>query len=383
MKIITDTDTLAQACAAFAQHDYVTVDTEFLRETTFWPILCLIQIAGPDDECIVDPMADGIDLAPFFELMRDESVVKVFHAARQDVEIVYNLDGSIPAPLFDTQVAAMVLGHGDSIAYNALVERITGDKLDKSSRFTDWSRRPLSDKQLTYALADVTHLRDVYEKLRGQLKKQGRQGWVDEEMKVLTNPETYDLPPEKAYTRLKARLRKPREIAVLRAVAQWREEQARERDVPRGRVLKDDAVYEIAQQMPRSSDDLARLRAVPKGFERSRNAETLLAAVEDAMAIPEDELPRPPRQQRHPEGTQAAAELMKVLLKVVAEHHSVAAKVIATADDLEKIAADDEADVPALKGWRRKMFGETALELKRGGLALGFENRKIALIELE
>ena len=383
MKIITDTKTLAETCAAFAEHDYVTVDTEFLRETTFWPILCLIQIAGPEDEVIVDPMADGIDLAPFFELMRDETVCKVFHAARQDVEIVYNLAEVIPSPLFDTQVAAMVLGYGDSIAYNALVDRITGARIDKSSRFTDWSRRPLTKKQLEYALADVTHLRDVFEKLRGQLRRQGREDWVDEEMKVLTNPETYDLPPEKAHTRLKARLRKPREIAVMRAVAQWREEQARERDQPRGRILKDDAIYELAQQMPRTTDDLARLRGVPKGFERSRAAQPLLAAIATALEIPEEDLPRPPRQQRHPEGTQAATELLKVLLKLVAEHHSVAAKVIATADDLEKIAADDEADVAALKGWRRKMFGEQALELKRGELALGFENRKIALIELE
>ena len=383
MKIITDTATLADACAGFAEHAYVTVDTEFLRETTFWPILCLIQIAGPEDECIVDPMAEGIDLGPFFDLMADESIVKVFHAARQDVEIIHNLSGRIPKPLFDTQVAAMVCGYGDSIAYTALAEKIAKAKIDKTSRFTDWSRRPLTAKQLEYALADVTHLRDVYLSLKKQLDAKNRAHWLDEEMAILTDPETYDLPVEKAHTRLKARLRKPREIAVLRAVAQWREEEARARDVPRGRVLKDDAVYEIAQQQPRETADLGRLRALSKGFERSRHAGPLLEAVAGAMAIDEDDLPQPPRQERHPEGTKAAADLLKLLLKVVAEHHGVATKVLATADDLERLAARDDADVPALKGWRRKMFGEQALELKRGEIALAFEKGKISIVELE
>ncbi len=383
MKIITDTAALADACESFAQHDFVTVDTEFLRETTFWPILCLIQIAGPEDECIVDPMAEGIDLAPFFELMADTSVVKVFHAARQDVEIFFNLDGRVPTPMFDSQVAAMVCGYGDSIAYNQLVDRITGASIDKSSRFTDWARRPLTEKQLNYALADVTHLRDIYLHLKAQLERQKRTSWVDEEMKVLTSAETYDLPVEKAWTRLKMRVRKPLDFAVMQSVAQWREQSARDRNVPRGRVIKDDAIYEIAQQHPKDKNALGRLRALPKGFENSRHCEGLLEAVAVAHEIPVDELPVVPRPTRSPEGTGAATELLKVLLKVIAEQQGVASKVIATVDDLEKIAADDNADVPALQGWRLEMFGKQALELKRGDIALGFEDKKIQVIELE
>ncbi|MGI9354497.1 MAG: ribonuclease D [Rhizobiaceae bacterium] len=383
MKIITDTRALAEACTAFAEHGYVTVDTEFLRETTFWPILCLIQIAGPGDECIVDPMADDIDLRPFFQLMGDESVVKVFHAARQDVEIVHNLGGLIPKPLFDTQVAAMVCGYGDSIAYNMLVQRITGGHIDKTSRFTDWSRRPLTNKQLNYALADVTHLRDVYQSLKSDLEQKNRAHWVAEEMKILTTEETYNLPVEKAWTRLKMRVRKPRDLAVMQAVAEWREIEAREKDVPRGRVMKDDGIYEIAQQHPKDATALGRLRAVPRGFEKSRSAESLLEVVAEAMALPEKDLPDVPRPVRAPEGTNAASELLRVLLKIVAEHHGVASKIVATSDDLDKIAADDNADVPALHGWRRELFGEQALELKRGDIALGFEKCKIQVIELD
>ncbi|MEE9375714.1 MAG: ribonuclease D [Rhizobiaceae bacterium] len=381
--MITTTPELATICHDFAKHDYVTVDTEFLREKTFWPILCLIQIAGPDDECIVDPMAEGIDLAPFFALMADKSVVKVFHAARQDVEIVHNLGNLIPAPLFDTQVAAMVCGYGDSIAYNQLVSKITGGEIDKSSRFTDWARRPLTEKQLDYALADVTHLRDVYLKLKSTLEQKNRTSWVDEEMEILTTVETYDMPVEKAWRRLKMRVRKPRDLAVMQAVAQWREQEARSRNIPRGRVLKDDAIYEIAQQHPRDENALARLRALPRGFEKSRHAESLLATIDEAHAIAVEDLPQVPRPTRSPEGTGAATELLKVLLKVVAEQNGVASKVIANADDLEKIAADDEADIAALKGWRFEMFGKQALELKRGEIALSFEDKKIAVIELE
>ncbi|MEM8749763.1 MAG: ribonuclease D [Pseudomonadota bacterium] len=383
MKIITDTQALRNACKGFAEHDFVTVDTEFLRETTFWPILCLIQLAGPGDEVIVDPMAEGIDLEPLFDLMVDESVVKVFHAARQDIEIFHHLDGRIPKPLFDTQVAAMVCGYGDSIAYNMLVDKICNVQIDKSSRFTDWARRPLTEKQLTYALADVTHLRDVYLYLKAKLEKTKRAPWVDEEMRILTSAETYDLPVEKAWTRLKMRVKKSRDLAVMQKVAQWREENARARDVPRGRVIKDDAIYEIAQQHPMDEKALGRLRALPNGFERSAHAEGLLETVKAAMDIPQDELPRVPRPTRSPEGTGAATELLKVLLKVVAEQHSVASKVIANVDDLEKIAANDDADVPALRGWRYDLFGKQALELKRGDISLGFEDKKIQIIELE
>ncbi len=381
MQIITDTKALAAACAECAKHPYCTVDTEFLRESTFWPILCLVQMACPDDEWIIDVQAEGIDLAPFFELMGNEDVVKVFHAARQDVEIVYNLGGLIPHPIFDTQVAAMVCGYGDSISYDQLVYKITGHGVDKSSRFTDWSKRPLSQKQLEYALADVTHLRDVYLSLSANLSEQNRTHWVSEEMEILTSPETYDMPPENAWKRLKMRARKPRELAILKQVAQWREEMARANDVPRGRVIRDDAIYDICSRAPSNMKQLSELRGLSRGFDKNRYGDSLLKAITIAKEIPDEELPRILRPKQAPEGCQAATEMLKVLLKVTVEKYGVAAKIIATVDDLEKIAADDKADVAALKGWRKELFGNTALDLKNGRIALGYKNRAVKLIK--
>ena len=383
MNIVTDTAALEAACARLARHPFVTVDTEFLREKTFWPILCLVQLASPDEELIVDPMADGVDLAPLWDLMRDEGVVKVFHAARQDVEIVHHLAGIVPAPLFDTQVAAAVCGYGESVGYGQLVSQLTRGTIDKTSQFTDWSRRPLSPKQLDYALADVTWLREVYAKLRAELERKGRLSWMDEEMAPLLDPALYDVAPEDAWRRLKARARKPVELEILKRIAAWRERQARERDVPRGRVLKDDALYEIAAQQPTGKEALGRLRAVPGGFENSRHATGLLEAVAEALAVPADELPKLPKRRQVSEATQSATELLKVLLRIVAERESVGARVIASTDDLERIAADGDADVPALKGWRREMFGRQALALKRGDIALGFDGRRAEVIELE
>ncbi|QGZ33432.1 ribonuclease D [Stappia indica] len=381
MHIISSTKELADVCRRLAQHDFVAVDTEFLRETTFWPKLCVIQMASVEDAVIVDALADGLDLAPFFELMRDESVVKVFHAARQDIEIVYHLGGFIPHPVFDTQVAAMVCGFGDSISYDQLVHRITAVRIDKSSRFTDWSRRPLSEKQLDYALADVTHLREVYHFLKANLAEQGRSHWVGDEMEILTSENTYRTDPENAWKRLKLRVRKPIEFAVLQEVAAWREREAHERDVPRNRILKDDAIYEIAAQQPTNTQALAALRTIPRGFERSRTAEEILGAVKRAMAIPKDNLPAVPKGRAAPDGSAAAVDLLKVLLKLISEAHGVAAKVIATMEDLEKIAASDDADVDALKGWRMELFGEAALKLKRGEIALAFNGKRIVAVE--
>ncbi|MET3601497.1 ribonuclease D [Martelella mangrovi] len=381
--MIETTSALEEACAKLAKSEFVTVDTEFIRESTFWPELCLIQMASPDVEVLVDPLAKGIDLKPFFDLMADPSVVKVFHAARQDLEIVYHMGGLLPAPLFDTQVAAMVCGFGDSISYDQLVSRLTGAHIDKSSRFTDWRARPLNDKQLSYALADVTHLRDVYLKLRDELSREGRTDWVDEEMAILETPATYDLPPEQAWTRLKLRVKKPLDFAVMQAVATWREHTARERNVPRRRVLKDDAVYEIAQQHPTEPEALAKLRMIPKGWERSHAAAGLLEAVETALQIPKADLPRIPRQPQLPDGAAAAAELLKVLLKIVAEQNQVAARVIASSDDLDRIAAEGEdADVEAMKGWRRKLYGEPALQLLKGEVALRFVDKKVEMIDV-
>jgi ribonuclease D len=381
MNLITTTSDLADACKRLAAHDYVTVDTEFLRETTFWPKLCVIQLAGPDDAFIVDALATGLDLAPFFELMRDQAVIKVFHAARQDIEIVYHLGGLIPTPLFDTQVAAMVCGFGDSVSYDQLVQRITGARIDKSSRFTDWARRPLTQKQLEYALADVTYLRDVYLFLKANLAEQNRTGWVGDEMQVLLSESTYRTEPEEAWQRLKMRVRKPIELAVLMEVAAWREREAQSRDVPRSRVLKDDAIYEIAAQQPVNADALSRLRTIPRGFERSKQAEDILKAVNAAMSLPKDKLPKLPKGRQAPDGSAAAVDLLKVLLKLVSEQQGVAAKIIATVEDLEQIAADDQADVPALEGWRREMFGEMALKLKRGEIALAFDGRQVVALD--
>lgn len=381
MKIITDTDALAKACKKCTEHPFCTVDTEFLRESTFWPILCLIQVACPEDEWIIDVQAEGIDLSPFFELMADKNVVKVFHAARQDIEIIYNLASLIPTPIFDTQVAAMVCGYGDSIAYDQLVSKTTGVSLDKSSRFTDWSKRPLTEKQLVYAIADVTHLRDVYLKLSANLKEQDRTNWVAEEMEILTSPETYDMPPQNAWKRMKMRARKPRELAILKHVTKWREETARTNNVPRGRVIRDDAIYDICVRAPSDLKKLLELRGLSKGFDKNRYAEGLLQSIAEAKAIPDDELEKIPRPKQAPEGCQAATEMLKVLLKVIVEKHGVAAKIIATVDDLEKIAADDNAEVSALKGWRRELFGNQALDLKNGRIALGYKDKSVKIIK--
>lgn len=383
MHVITKQAELETVIAAFEKADFVTVDTEFIRETTFWPVLCLIQMATPGMSALIDPLSPGLDLKPFFRLMGNEKVVKVFHAARQDIEIIVHLGDLVPNPLFDTQVAAMVCGFGDAVSYDQLVQKITGVQLDKSLRFTDWRQRPLSDKQLEYALADVTHLIDVYLHLKTQLERENRAHWLKEEMEVLTSRGTYDIRPEDAWKRLKMRVRKPQELAVLQAVAAWREREARERDVPRGRILKDDALYEIAQQQPRDAAALGRLRTTPKGWERSSSAASLLETVNAALAIPKDRLPKLPKSHQPPEGTGAAAELLKVLLRIIAEREGVAPKVLASSDDVDRIAAEGEkADVPALHGWRRAVFGEAALRLIRGEIGIKFEKCRIALFDL-
>ncbi len=382
MQPITTTRQLAEACARMARHPFVTVDTEFLRESTYYPKLCVAQMASTDEAVVIDALADGVDLAAFFALMADGNVVKVFHAARQDIEICWHEAGIIPAPIVDTQVAAMVLGYGDSISYDQLVQRITGDNLDKSHRFTDWTRRPLSEAQLAYAISDVTHLRDVYLKLSADLEKRGRNDWMRDEMEVLTSPDTYRFEPEHAWERLKTRVRKPKELAVLIEVAAWREREAQARDVPRGRVLKDDVIGDIAIQAPTTIERLGGLRSLPRGFERSKWGEAIVQAVKHGLARDPKGLPRLERPRPAANG-QATVELLKVLLRMTAERHGVAAKVIATVDDLDRIAADDAADVPALHGWRRELFGEKALALKRGRLALSIERGRVVALERE
>jgi ribonuclease D len=380
MSLITTTDALAAICDRMAKHPFITVDTEFLRETTYYPLLCVAQIASADEAVVIDALAPGIDLKPFFDLLADEKVVKVFHAARQDIEIVWNMAKTIPHPIFDSQVAAMVLGYGDSISYDQLVQRITGDVLDKSNRFTDWTRRPLTDAQLTYALSDVTHLRDVYIKLAADLEKRGRTSWVEAEMGILTSPETYRADPANAWERLKARVRKPKELAVLMEIAAWREREAQTRDVPRSRVLKDDVLGDIATQAPTTIEKLGHLRSLPKGFERSRWGEAIVEAVQRGVDRDPKTLPRFERFRPAQNGA-ATVELLKVLLRMTAESHGVAAKVIATVDELDRIAADDDADVPAMKGWRRELFGEKAIALKHGKLALAVDKGRVVTVD--
>jgi ribonuclease D len=380
MQPITTTKKLADACARMGRHPFVTVDTEFLRESTYYPRLCVAQMASLEEAVVIDALAAEIDLAPFFALMANENVIKVFHAARQDIEICWHEASIIPSPIIDTQVAAMVLGYGDSISYDQLVQRITGDTLDKSHRFTDWTRRPLSEPQLAYAISDVTHLRDVYLKLSADLEKRGRTDWMREEMKLLTSPGTYRFEPEHAWERLKTRVRKPKELAVLIEVAAWREREAQERDVPRGRVLKDDVIGDIAIQAPTSIERLAALRSLPRGFERSKWGDAIVEAVRRGLARDPKTLPRLERP-KPPLNGQATVELLKVLLRMTAERHGVAAKVIATVDDLDRIAADDDADVPALSGWRRELFGNKALALKQGRLSLAIEKGRVVALE--
>jgi len=380
MQPITTTKKLADACARLARHPFVTVDTEFLRESTYYPRLCVAQMASPEEAVVIDALAAGIDFASFFALMANENVMKVFHAARQDIEICWHEAGIIPTPIVDTQVAAMVLGYGDSISYDQLVQRITGDALDKSHRFTDWTHRPLSEAQLAYAISDVTHLRDVYLTLSSDLEKRGRTDWMREEMKVLTSPTTYRFEPEHAWERRKTRVRKPKELAVLIEVAAWREREAQERDVPRGRVLKDEVITDIVVQAPTTTERLAALRSLPRGFERSKWGEAIVEAVQRGLARDPKTLPRLERP-KPPVNGQATVELLKVLLRMTAERHGVAAKVIATVDDLDRIAADDKADVPALSGWRRELFGNKALALKQGRLSLAIEKGRVVAVE--
>jgi ribonuclease D len=380
MDIITTTDQLKACCERLATFPVITVDTEFLRETTYYPLLCVVQLASADEAVIVDTLAEGIDLKPFFDLMANEKVLKVFHAARQDIEIVWHRAGIVPHPVFDTQVAAMVLGYGDSIAYDQLVERITGTRLDKTHRFTDWSHRPLTQDQMTYALADVTHLRDVFAALDAYLKKRGRSEWVSEEMEILTSPKTYDFHPERAWERLRTRVRKPKDLAVLMEVAAWREQEAQTRDVPRSRVLKDDSVGDIATHAPTSVEKLATLRSLPKGFDRSKWGQDIVAAVKRGLARDPATLPKIDKPRNSGNGA-ATVELLKVLLRMTSERHAVASKVIATTDDLEQLANDDNADVAALHGWRRELFGEAALALKAGRVALAIDKGRVVRVD--
>jgi len=383
MDFINSNDGLAKACARLGAAPFIAVDTEFMREQTFWPKLCLIQIASEDTEVLIDSLAPGLDLQPFFDLMVDERVLKVFHSARQDVEIVHHLAGVIPHPIFDTQVAAMVCGFGEAVSYTMLVKRLLGRNLDKTSRFTDWSRRPLSDRQLTYAIGDVVHLRDLYPRLRTQLDKSERASWLNEEMGVLTDPATYELHPEQAWKRLKMRIKTPKALAVLMELAAWREREAQTQDVPRARILKDEALYDIASQAPRTIDDLGSLRTLHNGFARSTRGRAVLEVVGRGLERDPKTIPPIERGEPMPPEAQAVVDLLRVLLKATAGRHGVAPKLIATSEELEQIARSDDADAAVLRGWRKKLFGDDALALKRGELALVIKEGEVAVLPAE
>jgi ribonuclease D len=383
MELITSTDLLADFCQRAAGFDYVTVDTEFLRETTYWPKLCLLQVATEDEAVLIDPLTDGLSLVPFFALLANPKVVKVFHAARQDIEIFVKLTGKVPENIFDTQVAASVCGYGDSVSYDNLVRSVTGVELDKSSRFTDWSARPLSEKQRLYAVADVTHLRDIYKSLVEQVDKTGRWDWVEDELSVLRSIDTYVVQPENAWERLRAKLNRPRDVAALQQLAAWREKRAQDSDQPRSRVLKDDALIELAMQRPTTADAFDKLRAVQRGYGRSSAAGEIMSIIKRVEALTKTELPAMPERYRGPSPKGAVGDLVRVLLKSVSEEHGVAARIIATSDDIDALVLDDDADVPALKGWRRKLFGEKALAIKHGKIGLAATRKGVVEIEIK
>jgi ribonuclease D len=382
MKLITTASELAEYCAEWAEAEYLTVDTEFIRESTYWPQLCLLQVGGPNGAVAVDPLSPEMDLAPFNEILANPGVMKVFHAGRQDIEIFFNLTKTIPAPIFDTQVAAMVCGFGDSVSYETLTAKLAHARLDKGSRFTDWAQRPLSERQLTYALDDVIHLRVIYEKLVDDLARTGRHDWVQEEMGILTNPLTYRTEPAEAWRRLKPRNDSPRTLVVLQATAAWRETEAQAKDVPRGRIMRDETLIELALAAPTSPQELARLRGLPGGLAEGKRGEALLKIIAEALAQPRDRWPRAEPRPDLGGGLGPTVELLKVLLRLCAEKHEVAAKLLASSSDLDLLAADDAADIKALSGWRYEIFGQQALKLKHGQLALSIENRQIVVKEL-
>ncbi|MEL6664715.1 MAG: ribonuclease D [Pseudomonadota bacterium] len=380
---ITEQSDLDHACQRLAEGTFLCVDTEFHRETTYWPELCLIQASCEGYEVIIDPMADDLDIGPFLTLLGDESRPKVFHAARQDLEIFNRLIGHPPRPIFDTQVAAMALGIGDSVSYDNLIQRVLKRRIDKSSQFTDWKRRPLTDKQLNYAMGDVTHLRDAYVSMLEQLKAQDRMSWAQAEMSVLEDPALYDTSPSNAWKRLKMRKPNKEYAAVFASVAGWREEKAQAFNKPRRRILKDDAIQEIADQKPQSEKAFERLRAVPKGFIRSKYAEGLMDAVYAAVSNPEAHAPKLPKRQHNPEMPAGAPEMLKVLLKAVSDEANVVPRLIANAADIERLARGETSeDIAALNGWRFDLFGKKALALLSGKLALSFENGQVRLFEL-
>ncbi len=381
MTLITEAADFAALCQRLAGAPYIALDTEFMRDQTYWPILCLLQIAGPDEAAVIDTLS--VDLSPLAPLLAAPETVKVFHAGRQDLEIFLKRFGSLPHPIFDTQVAGMVCGFGEQVAYDTLARKLAGVNLDKSSRFTDWSRRPLTERQLTYALGDVTHLRPIYLHLKDALARNGRAAWIEEEMAILESPDTYDLSPTKAWERLKTRSGDRKLLGNLRALAEWRELEAQRRDVPRGRILKDEQLFEIAAHAPKSPEELGRSRGLSADYARGRMGQGILAALATAKPMSPAEMPERAERPEPQPGLQPLIDLLKVLLKLRAEEHGVAQKLVANSADLEFIAAADSAPVMALTGWRRELFGADALALKHGRLAMTAEGPSVKVLRLD
>jgi ribonuclease D len=384
--MITKTQELSEFCAVCAQHPYVTVDTEFMRERTYYSQLCLIQVAYPGEDAasaqLIDPLSDALDLEPLYELFEDESVIKVFHAARQDLEIFAVEADVIPYPFFDTQVAAMVCGFGDQVGYEKLVRKIARQSLDKSSRFTDWSRRPLSEKQQTYALADVTHLRQIYEYLEDALVKSNRKSWLEEELSLLTDPQTYQADPEESWLRIRTRNSSGRALAIIKELAKYREQTAQSRNIPRNRIMKDDAILELASTKPKSIEDLNKSRLLTREMRKEPVASAILKAIAKGMAYDKADLPVAKEQTVRKPGAQGVSELLRVLLKAKSEETGVAQKLIANAADLDLLAQEDDPDIDCLKGWRREVFGADALRLKNGEIALSADGAGVKLVEV-
>ena len=382
LDLVDTSQALAALCGRLRQEPWITIDTEFMRERTYYPELCVVQLAGQTEVAIVDAQASGMDLAPLGALLSDTNVLKVFHAARQDVEIFLQLYGTVPTPLFDTQVAAMVAGFGDQVGYDALVQALTGSTIDKAHRFSDWAARPLSPSQVTYAAADVTHLRTVYERLRTRLEQDNRAAWVAQEMAILDDPATYRADPETMWERLRPRTNNRRLLGLLRATAAWREREAQRIDIPRQRLLKDESLLEIAATAPTTPEALARVRGVSRGFSEGRSGLGLLAALSEAAALPEDALPAVPRSRDSARPSPALVALLRVLLAAKSEEHDVAPKLLASSEDLDRLATEDTPDIPALNGWRRDVFGADALALKDGRITLGVNGKRIKLVRL-
>ena len=383
MSVITTNHDLAELCARLSRAEFITVDTEFMRDKTYWPILCLVQVASPDEAWAIDPMAPDLDLAPFYDVLKNEKVLKVFHSARQDLEIFFHAMGTFPKPLFDTQVAAMVCGFGESVGYETLVHRFTDAKLDKSSRFTDWARRPLTDRQISYALSDVTHMRPIYRELAKQLDQSGRRSWVDEEIATLTEPSTYITVPDEAWLRLKVRSTNRRYLGVLKCLAAWRQREAEERDLPRNRILRDEAILEIAAHPPKSRDDLKKMRSFSRGFPDNGLTKGLLDAVQEGLDLPEKALPKMDKPKHPPAGIGPVVELLKVLLKMKCTENGVAQKLLASSSDLEAIAMKETEADHLLHGWRWEIFGKDAVALRDGTIALSAHEGKISIVPLE